>query len=129
MTEGKPLTILLRFAFPIFLSMVLQSLYNLMDTAIAGYILGDNALAAIGATGAVCNLLVTFASGLDTGFSMHISRAFGSGDRKKLEMAVTWICLLNLVMVVVFTAGSLLFVDQILIAMNTPQEIYADAKV
>ena len=128
MTEGKPLTILLRFAFPIFLSMVLQSLYNLMDTAIAGYILGDNALAAIGATGAVYNLLVTFASGLNTGFSMHISRAFGSGDRKKLEMAVTWICLLNLVMAVVFTAGSLLFVDQILIAMNTPQEIYADAK-
>ena len=129
MTEGKPLTILLRFAFPIFLSMVLQSLYNLMDTAIAGYILGDNALAAIGATGAVYNLLVTFASGLNTGFSMHISRAFGSGDRKKLEMAVTWTCLLNLLVAAVFTVGSLLFVDQILVVMNTPQEIYTDARI
>lgn len=129
MTEGAPLKIILRFAFPIFLSMVLQSLYNLMDTAIAGYILGDNALAAIGATGAVYNLLVTFASGLNTGFSMHISRAFGSGDRRKLEMAVTWTCLLNLLVAAVFTVGSLLLADQILIVMNTPEEIYPEARI
>lgn len=129
MTEGTPWKIMIAFAFPIFLSMVLQSLYNLMDTAIAGYVLGDRALAAIGATGAVYNLLVTFASGLNNGFSMHISRAFGSGDRRKLEIAVAWTGLLNLLAVAVFTAGSLLFLDEILVLMNTPEEIYGEARI
>lgn len=91
MTEGAPLKIMLRFAFPIFLSMVLQSLYNLMDTAIAGYILGDNALAAIGATGAVYNLHCVCAfTACSCGHAVDygIPEAGGAGKRSPLHKKI-----------------------------------------
>ena len=57
MTAGDPYRIVFLFSLPIFLSAVLQKFYNIVDTAIAGNIIGDTALAAIGATGAVYHIL------------------------------------------------------------------------
>ena len=56
MTTGSPLRLLLAFALPIFLGNLLQQFYNLADTALAGHILGDAALAQIGATAALYSL-------------------------------------------------------------------------
>ena len=52
MTKGSPTSLLLRFAMPLFLGNLLQQFYNLVDTSIAGNLLGDGALAQIGATAA-----------------------------------------------------------------------------
>ena len=128
MTEGSPYKIVLLFALPIFLSTVLQNFYNMVDTAIAGNMIGNHALAAIGATGAVYHIIITFAQGMNTGFSLLISRAFGSKDRDGVNLAVVWTLILNLAGVVVFTAGSLILLDPILRVMNTPEEIFSEAK-
>ena len=53
MTEGSAAKLLFAFALPIFLGNLFQQLYNLADTAIAGHMLGDGALAQIGATAAL----------------------------------------------------------------------------
>lgn len=128
MTEGNPYRIVFIFALPIFLSTVLQNFYNMVDTAIAGNIIGDNALAAIGATGAVYHIIITFAQGMNTGFSLLISRAFGSKSQDGINKAILWTLLLNLASVAFFMIGSLVFLDPILRVMNTPAEIYSDAR-
>ena len=48
MTRGNPFRLVLKFALPLFFGNLLQQFYNLADTAIAGHVLGDHALAQIG---------------------------------------------------------------------------------
>ena len=63
LTQGSVWKLLLIFAFPTLLSNVFQQFYNLADTAIAGHILGDNALVAIGASSTINSLVLSFAWG------------------------------------------------------------------
>ena len=63
LTHGKPLPLILQFAFPLILGYMLQQLYSLCDTVIVGRCLGVNELAAVGSTGAVSFLVVGFATG------------------------------------------------------------------
>ena len=58
LTKGRPSVLILTFALPIFLANLLQLTYSLADTRIVGTFLGDNALAAVGATTTLRNLLV-----------------------------------------------------------------------
>ena len=66
LTHGKPLPLILQFAFPLILGYMLQQLYSLCDTVIVGRCLGVNELAAVGSTGAVSFLVVGFATGMCT---------------------------------------------------------------
>ena len=78
MTVGSPLKKILWFAVPLFIGNIFQQVYNLADTAIAGYTLGDNAIAAIGATSSLYSLLVDFASGMNSGFGIVTAQSFGA---------------------------------------------------
>ena len=69
MTRGDPVRLLLNFSAPLFLSNLLQQFYNLADTALAGHILGDAALAQIGATAALYGLIMNFAFGMNNGLA------------------------------------------------------------
>ena len=80
MTRGDPVRLLLNFSAPLFLSNLLQQFYNLADTALAGHILGDAALAEIGATAALYGLIMNFAFGMNNGLALTVSRLFGAGD-------------------------------------------------
>ena len=83
MTRGDPVRLLLNFSAPLFLSNLLQQFYNLADTALAGHILGDTALAEIGATAALYGLIMNFAFGMNNGLALTVSRLFGAGDEKR----------------------------------------------
>ena len=63
LTKGRPSVLILTFALPIFLANLLQLTYSLADTRIVGTFLGDNALAAVGATTTLSNLIVQFLMG------------------------------------------------------------------
>ena len=69
LTIGNIKTVLLLFMVPIFFANLFQQLYNTVDTMIVGHYLGDNALAAMGATASLFELLVGFATGVGSGFS------------------------------------------------------------
>ena len=71
---------LLFFVIPLFFSNLFQQLYNTIDTLLVGHYLGDNALAAMGATAAVFELIVQFSNGCGTGFSIVTARYYGSKD-------------------------------------------------
>lgn len=74
MTKGSSTSLLLRFAMPLFLGNLLQQFYNLVDTSIAGNLLGDGALAQIGATAALYSLITNFAFGMNNGLALGVSR-------------------------------------------------------
>lgn len=73
---------LLLFTFPIFLGNLLQQFYNVVDTAVIGHFLGDNALASIGAAGPIYELILGITSGFGNGFSILVARYFGLRKRK-----------------------------------------------
>ena len=80
MTQGDPFRLVLQFSMPLFCSNLLQQLYNLTDTALAGHLLGSAALAEIGATAALYGLIMNFAFGMNNGLALTVSRYFGAGD-------------------------------------------------
>lgn len=70
LTKGKPSTLILAFALPIFLANLLQLTYSLVDTRIVGSFLGEDTLAAVGATTTLSNLMIGFLMGLSNGFAI-----------------------------------------------------------
>ena len=107
MTVGSPLKKILWFAVPLFIGNIFQQVYNLADTAIAGYTLGDNAIAAIGATSSLYSLLVDFTSGMNSGFGIVTAQSFGAKNWGKVRRSIAAMLVLNLVLAAVLTAGSL----------------------
>ena len=88
MTEGNIYKIIIRFAIPIFISNVFQQLYNTVDSAVVGAIEGTEAIASVGTTAPIINLLVGLFLGVATGCSAVIARHFGSKNEKRLEDCV-----------------------------------------
>lgn len=127
MTEGSIPGLLLTFAFPIFVGCLLQQLYNLADTAIAGHLLGDNALAQIGATAALYSLITSFSIGLTNGLSLPVSRWFGNGKTDELRKSACWMIILSLTTALVMTAGFLIFRYPLLRILQTPEDTFAGA--
>lgn len=127
MTEGNPLVLILRFAVPLFIGNIFQQIYNLVDTMIAGYNLGDNAIAAIGATSSVFSLLVNFASGMNSGYGIIVAQSFGAKNIKKLKKSIATMAILNTAVTLLLTALSLVFIRPIMRAMNIPDNIFEDA--
>ena len=84
MAAGYPTRLLLAFSLPLFFGNLLQQCYNLADTSLAGHILGDAALAQIGATAALYSLITNFAFRLNNGFALVVSRYFGGDDKTRL---------------------------------------------
>ena len=85
LTKGRPSVLILTFALPIFLANLLQLTYSLADTRIVGTFLGDNALAAVGATTTLSNLIVQFLMGMCNGFAIISAQCFGAKDMDRLR--------------------------------------------
>ena len=127
MTVGSPLKKILWFAVPLFIGNIFQQVYNLADTAIAGYTLGDNAIAAIGATSSLYSLLVDFASGMNSGFGIVTAQSFGAKNWGKVRRSIAAMLVLNLALAAVLTAGSLVALRPLMAAMEVPDAIFEDA--
>lgn len=80
---------LLIFFFPILIGTFFQQLYNTVDTIVVGQYVGTNALAAVGTTGTLINLLVGFFVGVSSGATVIISQFFGAGDGKNVSRRCT----------------------------------------
>lgn len=88
LTKDKITKALVLFALPMFFSSLFQQFYNTMDTMIVGNTLGDTSLAAIGASGAIYELLVGFALGVGNGLSIVTARSYGAKDENLLKKSV-----------------------------------------
>ncbi|MBE6006834.1 MAG: MATE family efflux transporter [Sarcina sp.] len=128
MTQGSILPVILRFTFSLFIGNVFQQFYNMADTIIVGRYLGAAALAAVGATSTVSFLLLGFAMGLAAGFAVLTAQRFGAGDRDGVRISVASGIMLTVIFSALLTLAGLLLVPRLLVAMNTPADILADAQ-
>lgn len=85
MTTGNPTKLILLFSVPIIFGNLFQQFYNMMDAIIVGQCLGEDALAAVGATGSIMFLVLGFSMGIAQGFGVMVSQVFGSGDQETLK--------------------------------------------
>ena len=87
LTQGSIGQGLLLFAVPLLITNIFQQLYNVADTMIVGNYLGDQALAAVGATGAIFELAIGFALGIGAGMAIVIARYYGARLSKMVKQA------------------------------------------
>ncbi len=127
MTYGKPYKLILAFAIPMVLGNIFQQLYNMADTIIVGKFVGVNALAGVGSTGAITFLVIGFALGVCTGFSIPIAQQFGAGNYKEMRKYISHCIYLCIATTIFLTVLTMLTAKPLLRVMNTPDEIFADA--
>ncbi len=127
MTQGSPLQLILKFAWPLLLGNIFQQLYNMVDTIIVGKYVGANALAAVGSTGTIMFLVVGLANGMATGFTVLTSQKYGAGEYEQTRQTVSNGVILAVIVCAILTVLSLSVMHPLLRLMNTPTEIYADA--
>lgn len=125
--EGVIWKQLLIFFFPILIGTFFQQLYNTVDTIIVGQYVGTSALAAVGSTGNLTNLLVNFFVGLSSGATVVIAQYFGAGDHDHVSKAVHTSFALSFVCGIFMTIFGVFFSKQCLSMIGVPQDILNDA--
>lgn len=127
MTTGSPTNHLVRFSVPIVLGNVFQLTYNAMDSIIVGRFAGDEALAAVGTTGPVMNIIILGVSGLCIGASVLMSAFFGAQRYEKLRQEFAALLILGLSFALAVLALGLPFAGVLLRVLQVPQEILGTA--
>lgn len=123
MTEGVIWKELLFFSIPLLLGNLFQQLYNTVDSIIVGNFCGKNALAAVGSSNPIINLLVSFFMGLSIGAGVIISRYFGARDQEKLHDAVHTSIALTLATGLFMTIFGYLASPLVLELVGTPAKV------
>lgn len=129
MTEGSIWKKLLFFAIPLILGNLFQQLYNTVDSIIVGNYIGSEALAAVGASSSVVNLLIGFCIGASAGAGVVISQFFGAWDKEGVRKAVHTTVALSIAAGIVMTVAGVLLTPVILRAMGTPAEVFSEAVI
>lgn len=127
LTQGTPLKQLLLFSVPILLGSLFQQLYGMVDAVIVGQCLGENAMAAVGSTGAVQFFILGFARGTSTGFTIRTAQAFGMGDKREIRRSVRCCLILAFWLSIIMTALSVPLMPWLLRFMKTPDDLLHDA--
>lgn len=127
--EGSILKSLVLYAIPICLSTLFQQFYATVDLIIIGNFAGADALASVGATGAITNLMIGFFMGLSTGAGVVISQHFGAGDIPGMRKSVHTAVALGIVGGVGLTILGFVLSRPLLTLMGTPEDIMDGAVV
>ncbi|NTV77828.1 MAG: MATE family efflux transporter [Clostridiales bacterium] len=128
MTKGNPLKLIVKFMIPLIIGNLFQQFYNMADIIIVGRFIGVKALAAVGATGTIMFLLLGFLMGLTSGFTVITAQRFGAGDIEGVRKSVASAIILSAIITVIGTLISVNYMDALLTLMNTPADIFVEAR-
>ena len=124
MTEGNIATALLKFSIPMILGNLLQQLYNVVDTFIVGHYIGTDALAAVGSSFTLMTFLTSMILGLCMGSGVLFSMFYGAKEHDKMKVSFfvsfVGIAIFSIILQII----CLLLINQILVFMNIPGDIY-----
>lgn len=129
LTEGSSRKVLWAFSIPMLLSVVFQQLYNIADSVIAGRFIGEDALAAVGASYPITMIYMAVAVGSSIGCAVVVSTLFGSRHYGRLKTAVCTIFFACAGCSLVITALGLWQGDALLRLILTPENIFRDASL
>ncbi|MBB5264239.1 putative MATE family efflux protein [Catenibacillus scindens] len=129
MTKGSPLKLIISFAIPMFLGILFQQFYSMVDTIIVGQFLGVGPLAGVGSTSSLNFMVIGFCTGVCSGFAIPVAQMFGARNEEDLRRFVAssaWLCVIFSLILTVVTA---LCCRKILEIMNTPEDIFEYAYI
>ena len=129
MTQGSIVRQLILFSLPLMLGNVFQMLYNTVDSVVVGNFVGTQALAAVGSTTMIVNIMVFFFNGFSVGASVVIARRFGARDTQGLHTAIQTTMATTFLLAVIFTVVGVLGVEPMLRFMATPEDVFDEASV
>lgn len=127
LTVGKPLNKIFSIFMPMMFTTVFQQLYNITDTMIVGKFISKDALAAVGSTGNLNWLLISFIIGFASAESVLVSVEFGRRDFNRMKTCIANGIYVLTVVGIIITVVSAILCDTFLNIMNTPKDIYDDA--
>ena len=127
MCSGPLIPKILQFSIPLMLSGILQLLFNAADIIVVGQFTGSQAMAAVGSTGSLNNLIVNIFLGLSIGSSVMMSRYYGAKAEGDIHALVHTSILLSLVSGVVLIAAGIMLAEPLLRIMGTPADVIDQA--
>lgn len=128
LTQGAPWRSILSFMFPVFMGLLLQQLYNTVDTIVVGNFAGEAPLAAVGACGVLTMVFLALANGFSAGTSVLIAQLFGAGDEKQMRRQASSALLVMLGMgVLASVAGVLISRFSLKYILATPDSLLSMA--
>ena len=127
MTEGVIWKELLLFSVPLLLGNLFQQLYNAVDSVVVGNYIGAQALAAVGSSAPVINLLVSFFMGLSVGAGVIISRYFGARNMESLQDSIHTSLALTMTAGIFMTLFGIIFSPTILRWIGTPSDVMSSS--
>ena len=123
MTSGNLFKKIVVYTIPIILTGVLQLLYNAADVAVVGQFAGTEALAAVGSTGSLINLIVSLFLGLSVGSSVSYARSIGKGDLERANRVVHTAVLVSIIASLFLTGIGIVFAKDFLLMMDSPEDV------
>ena len=123
LTSGPIALPMMAFTFPIFLGNLFQQFYNMADTIIVGRLLGEDALAAVGASYALTTVFISIAFGGAVGASVVVGQHMGARNFERMKTSIHTTLSSFLAFSIVLSIVGLLLSGKILLALNTPQDI------
>lgn len=129
MTNGPMIRQIVFFALPLMLGNVFQMLYNTVDSIVVGNFVSTQALAAVGSTTMITNMMVFFFNGFSIGAGVVIGQLFGARDLKRLHDAVETTVTVTFILAVVFSFIGYFAVKPMLHLMATPDDVFDDAVI
>ena len=127
MTQGSEMRHIIMFSLPLLAGNLLQQTYNIVDTMVVGRYLGDDALAAVGATGSITYLFYTLCIGLSVGAGIIVAQYFGAGKKKAMRSAVFNSALVTAIFGIVISLLSVPAAKPILELLKVPDKLIGDS--
>lgn len=127
MTSGNIYKKIALFAIPLLLGNFFQLMYNTIDSIVVGNYVGKEALAAVGASTPIINLLIAFFQGLATGAGVVVSRYYGARKQEEESKAIHSFLLFSILFGIALSIVGYFVSPAILRMMNTPSDYYNDA--
>lgn len=127
LTQGSSRKMLWAFSIPMLLSVMFQQMYNIADSIIAGRFIGEDALAAVGASYPITMIFMAVAVGSNIGCAVVVSRLFGGRQYGKLKTAICTIFFACIGVSIVMTVLGLLLGNGLLALIQTPENVFANA--
>lgn len=123
LTVGKPMKVIWAFAVPMILGQIAQQLYSFTDSAIVGNFVSPKALAAVGSTTVISNMMIGFINSGTMGLAIPIAKYYGAKDYSKMRRCIGASALITLITSLTLTILGLVFIRPLLVLLKTPRNI------
>lgn len=126
LTKGTPWKDILIFTLPMLIGNIAQQLYSTVDSIVVGKYIGDNALASVGSSLPILNMLLVLFMGISAGAGIMVSQYYGAKNREALSLTIGNCITLTIISCLILITFATPFIKPVLVMLNTPDAILND---